>query len=65
MYVCLCNGTRDRELREAANNGIRCARKAYASLGTRPRCGRCLDLAQEILDEAHEIANDADATCAA
>ncbi len=58
MYVCLCNGTRDHDLRKVAQSGIRCARRAYASLGARPRCGRCLDTAQQIVDEAHS-ANDA------
>ena len=54
MYVCLCNGTRDHELRQAAQSGHRCARKAYASLGARPRCGNCLEIAQDIIDKVHE-----------
>ncbi len=64
MYVCLCNGTRDTELRQVAQSGVRCARRAYACLGTRPRCGRCLDTAQAIVDETHR-ANDAEGAQAA
>lgn len=53
MYVCICNGHRDQELRDAAANGIRCALQAYDCLGGAPRCGQCLDMAQQIIDEMH------------
>jgi len=39
-------------LRAAANRGVQCARQAYALLGREPRCGKCLDLAQQIIDDA-------------
>ncbi len=52
MYVCLCNGYRDSELRELAGEGFACAVEAYNALGSGPSCGRCLDCAQEIIDHA-------------
>lgn len=52
MYVCLCNGYRDSELRQLACEGVSCAREAYRALGNGPCCGRCLECAQEIMDEA-------------
>ena len=61
MYVCICNAYRDAEIREAARTGLRCAHKAYAALGSGPRCGRCLPAAQELIDREH----DAPATLAA
>ena len=54
MYVCLCNGYRDAEIREIAASGVRCAREAYAALGNGPCCGTCLPCAQDIVDEVHE-----------
>ena len=51
MYVCICNGYRDSELRTLASQGVRCARAAYQSLGNGPRCGRCLTFAQQLIDE--------------
>lgn len=51
MYVCLCNGYRDSELRELAASGISCAIEAYHSLGGGPCCGRCVPTAQQIIDE--------------
>ena len=54
MYVCLCNGYRDSEISDVARNGVRCARRAYFELGSGPRCGQCLEMAQDLIDEVHE-----------
>ncbi len=53
MFVCLCNGYRDAELREVARQGVTDASEAYLTLGNGPCCGRCLDCAQDIIDEAY------------
>ena len=52
MYVCLCNGYREAEIRELGQEGFACAKEAYAALGNGPCCGQCLDCAQQILDDA-------------
>ena len=52
MFVCLCNGYREAELRELARQGVTCAVQAYAALGNEPNCGSCMDIAQRIIDEA-------------
>jgi len=60
MFVCICNGHRDRDIQEAARSGLTCAREIYRSLGKPVRCGRCLDLATKLVDEIHAPAdNDA------
>jgi len=51
MYVCICNGYRDGELRALAQQGVRHAQTAYQCLGNGPQCGRCLARAQRLLDE--------------
>jgi bacterioferritin-associated ferredoxin len=56
MYVCICNGHRDSEIRAAAAAGFRCAREIYQHLGKPPRCGRCLDVASQIVSEVHDAA---------
>jgi bacterioferritin-associated ferredoxin len=53
MYVCLCNGYRDSEIRDVAQTGVKCARAAYRTLGNGPRCGRCLEFAQDLIDGIH------------
>jgi bacterioferritin-associated ferredoxin len=54
VYVCLCNGYRDEEIREIAEGGLRCAREVYLALGNGPCCGSCLDCAQDIVDGVHD-----------
>ena len=54
MYVCLCNAYRDADIRELAQAGVRCAREAYLTLGSGPRCGNCLGFAQVMIDRIHE-----------
>jgi bacterioferritin-associated ferredoxin len=51
MYVCICNGYRDCEIKALAQQGVRSAHAAYHTLGAGPRCGRCLNTAQRVIDE--------------
>ncbi len=53
MYVCICNGHRERDIRAAAEGGLTCAREIYRQLGKPARCGRCLDTAAKLVDEVH------------
>jgi bacterioferritin-associated ferredoxin len=51
MIVCVCNGLRERDCREAARSGqCRGVGCMYRVQGCRVRCGRCVPLMQEILD---------------
>lgn len=51
MIVCSCNALREREVRETIRSGARSERDAYARLGCRPQCGRCLPYARELVRE--------------
>ena len=53
MYVCLCNGHRDSDIRQAAASGLTSARAIYRHLGKPPRCGRCLEFADKLVAEVH------------
>ena len=50
MYVCICNGYRESEIRDAAGKGACSAIEAYEVMGHGPRCGRCLHYAQSVVD---------------
>ena len=54
MYVCICNGHRERDIREAAKTGLRAVRDVYRHLGKPPQCGRCLTFAAQVIDEVHD-----------
>lgn len=56
MYVCICNGHRDKDIREAARSGLKCAREIYRHLGRPARCGRCLEVAAQLVEEVHAAA---------
>lgn len=51
MYVCLCHGITDREIREAADSGVNSMRQLGKELGVGTQCGRCACTAREILRE--------------
>ena len=59
MFVCLCNGYRDSELRDLARKGHTEAERAYAALGDEPNCGQCIEIAQEIIDDERRTVADA------
>ena len=51
MYVCMCHGHRDSDIRAQAREGRRTALEVYDALGDAPDCGTCLDQAQQIIDD--------------
>ncbi|MDX1633233.1 MAG: bacterioferritin-associated ferredoxin [Marinobacter sp.] len=52
MYVCLCTGVTDHQIRKAAENGCSSMRQLGKELGVGRQCGRCACSAREILREA-------------
>lgn len=51
MYVCMCHGITDRQIREAVCDGVGSLHELSAELGVASSCGRCAEYAQELLDE--------------
>jgi bacterioferritin-associated ferredoxin len=52
VYVCLCNGVTDGQIREAAQQGARSVLDLQSCLGVATSCGRCQPYAAELLEEA-------------
>jgi bacterioferritin-associated ferredoxin len=42
LYVCNCNGIRERQAREAIEAGARHPAEIYQACGVSVRCGRCV-----------------------
>jgi bacterioferritin-associated ferredoxin len=57
MYVCLCNGLTDRQVRCAAKAGCSAA-SVHRLLGVRPKCGKCLPMMREIVRDLAQDAPD-------
>jgi bacterioferritin-associated ferredoxin len=55
MYVCLCNGFTDKQVRALAPAADGSAASVYRSLGVRPKCGKCVPVVREILGETVEM----------
>lgn len=55
MYVCLCNGVTDRQIREAAEAGCRTMSELTMRTGCGATCGSCVDMAAQLLDEVHAV----------
>lgn len=52
MYVCICNGYTDKDIRTAVQNGgVANAEEAYLSLGSGFCCGACKDCANDLVSE--------------
>ena len=51
MYVCVCNGITDKQIRKAAESGVRDLWDLQAELGVASNCGSCKETASEILRE--------------
>ena len=57
MYVCLCNGLSDRDIRRAAEQGHCSVKGAYAALDAEVNCGRCVPFAHEMITEQRSRCN--------
>ncbi len=56
MYVCLCNGIRETELRQLAREGVRDVKTAYARLDSELECQCCQEEAQMVLNDEKILA---------
>ena len=56
MYVCVCYGVTDRQIREAARSGCRSVAELTLRTGAGANCGSCLDVAAELIEQAQSDA---------
>lgn len=52
MYVCICHGVTDKDIKKAASNGVSSIQELQLMTGAATGCGGCLDHAEEVL-QAH------------
>ena len=55
MYVCICNGVTDRQIRDAADAGCGSLTELTMRTGVGANCGSCLASAEALLDEARSV----------
>jgi bacterioferritin-associated ferredoxin len=54
VYVCICNGVTDRDIRQAAEAGCRSVAELTMRTGCGATCGTCLDTAAQLLEECRQ-----------
>jgi bacterioferritin-associated ferredoxin len=54
MYVCNCNGIREREVRAAIAAGAQRPAEIFKACDATPRCARCVCDMREMLDVERE-----------
>ncbi|MBI3446975.1 MAG: (2Fe-2S)-binding protein [Magnetospirillum sp.] len=52
MYVCLCHGFTDRQVRAAVTEGAGSASAVFRQFDAKPRCGKCVSTVRELIDES-------------
>jgi bacterioferritin-associated ferredoxin len=54
VYVCVCNAYRESlvldAIKKTASTNAATVEQVYARLGSRPRCGRCLNHVKNLID---------------
>jgi len=52
MYICICNAVTERQIRACAEAGACTLSDLECRLGVGSGCGRCRDVAHEVLNES-------------
>jgi bacterioferritin-associated ferredoxin len=52
MYVCICKGITDHQIRSAVNSGASSLGQVRNALGVASQCGKCACLAKDVINEA-------------
>ena len=63
MYICLCHGFTDRDVRGAIAGGCRSVAAVYRHLADRPQCGKCVPDVRGMLNEHRQRTNLGGGSC--
>jgi bacterioferritin-associated ferredoxin len=55
VYVCICNGVTDHQIREAVANGCASVTELTMRTGCGSNCGSCLDMAADLMAHARAV----------
>ncbi len=51
MYICVCNGITDSQIRDAVSDGAASLDDVRSLLGVASKCGKCACLADSVINE--------------
>ncbi|RVU32436.1 bacterioferritin-associated ferredoxin [Neptunomonas marina] len=59
MFVCICNGITDGDIRQALSEGATSVRDLHRELGVGNCCGKCTRTARDVLREHQSLSESA------
>lgn len=62
MYICLCHGFTDGDVRNAIAGGCKSVASVYRHLADRPQCGKCVPDVRGMINE-HKATHQHGAAC--
>jgi bacterioferritin-associated ferredoxin len=51
MYVCLCHGFTERQVRSAVAEGAGSVHQVFRQFDAKPRCGKCVSTVRDLMEE--------------
>ena len=55
MYVCNCNGIRERDVLQAVEEGACRPRDVFARQGCSPQCAKCVCEMRQMIQDSREV----------
>jgi bacterioferritin-associated ferredoxin len=49
MYLCLCHGITDHQVKQLSADGTRSTAQVYSHFGVRPKCGKCVPYVRDLV----------------
>ena len=57
MFICICNNLTSKKVKEALKKGVCDSRSIYSFYNCAPKCGKCLEIMNDIVSEKENIAD--------
>ena len=57
MYICLCNNINSKKVNDAIAKGVSSTKKIYSLYNCKPKCGKCIDLMNCIVEKDSDKIN--------
>jgi len=51
MYICVCNGISDKQVRTAVRQGAETVGRVFKSQGCKPECAQCVSCIRDIIED--------------
>ncbi|MDV7340245.1 (2Fe-2S)-binding protein [Terasakiella sp. A23] len=51
MYVCVCNGIREKQVRKAVNDGAATVGRVFKAHGCKPECAQCVNCMRNVIEQ--------------